>query len=321
VRFRQLQGESQVIHKPAASTSKTPEGLANLDAATSRRAELKAFLRARRAALAPEREGLSRGTRRLTPGLRREEVASLANVGLTWYTWLEQGRKINVSADTLRRVSRALRLSASDQVYLFTLAGLPPPPATRRPAGENLSIWQRVLDGFTSGPAVMFGPSFDVLAYNALWDVIYAFDGCHGPFAHNHVYRMFMDPRRLHLYADYDAVTHNMVGLLRAHYANHVGDPQFEQLVDELQRVSAAFARLWKDRQTQPLEMFALRLRHETLGRLALHVVRVPADTAPGALVFLGPPADAQSAAVLTKALWRVGRAAAGVARSRKKMR
>ena len=88
------------------------------------RNELKAFLRTRRAMLTPEAVGLPRGTRRLTPGLRREEVATLADVGLTWYTWLEQGRDINVSAAALTRIARALSLSATDETYLFSLMGL-----------------------------------------------------------------------------------------------------------------------------------------------------------------------------------------------------
>ena len=79
------------------------------------RIELKAFLRARRAALTPEAAGLPRGPRRLTPGLRREEVAALAQVGVTWYTWLEQGRAINVSAPALGRIARALSLSSTDE--------------------------------------------------------------------------------------------------------------------------------------------------------------------------------------------------------------
>src|SRR5262249_28544986 len=251
----------------------------------SRRSELKAFLRTRRAALTPERKGISPGQRRLTPGLRREEVATLANVGLTWYTWLEQGREINVSANTLRRVSQALKLSASDEIYLFKLAGLPAPAASPRDEIKDLSIWQNLLDGFTAGPAVMFDRAFDVLAYNGLWDLIYRFDDYDGPFARNHVYRLFAEPRRRRLYADYDAVAHNMVGLLRAHYADHVGDPRFEELVDALRAVSPEFTRLWDDRLTQPLETFALRLRHETLGLLALDAVRLSVDAAPDVLV------------------------------------
>ena len=92
--------------------------------ASMQRTELKAFLRTRRAALTPEAAGLPRGSRRLTPGLRREEVAALAEVGVTWYTWLEQGRAINVSAAALTRIARALSLSPTDEAYLFALMGL-----------------------------------------------------------------------------------------------------------------------------------------------------------------------------------------------------
>src|SRR5262249_36281778 len=115
--------------------------------ASARREELKAFLRARRASVTPEATGLPRGKRRLTPGLRREELAALAGVGVTWYTWLEQGREINVSADTLRRIARALGLSISDERYLFSLAGLPVPGSAsfRAPAPP---IVQLLLDGF-----------------------------------------------------------------------------------------------------------------------------------------------------------------------------
>src|SRR5262245_5508982 len=211
-----------------------------------RRAELGVFLRARRAAVLPEQAGMPRGKRRLTPGLRREEVAVLANMGVTWYTWLEQGRDINVSAKTLRQVSSALSLSASDEIYLFTLAGLPIPRDVRRADLKDPASLQGVLDGFTTGPAVMFGPTFDVLGYNRVWNFIYAIGSYRGPFARNHVYRLFMDPMRRRLYVDYEVVARHMVGLLRAQYADHVGAPEFRQLLDALTAASPEFARLWQ---------------------------------------------------------------------------
>src|SRR5699024_4918600 len=89
------------------------------------RLTLKEFLKTKRAQVSPESAGLPRGQRRRTPGLRREEVATLADVGVTWYTWLEQGRPIHPSAATLHRIAQALQLSRSDEGYLFALAGLP----------------------------------------------------------------------------------------------------------------------------------------------------------------------------------------------------
>src|SRR6476620_2961695 len=91
------------------------------------RSELADFLRTRRESLSPLDVGLPRGARRRTPGLRREEVASLAGVGLTWYTWLEQGRDIRVSAEVLARIAGALLLEAAERSYLFRLAGYEPP--------------------------------------------------------------------------------------------------------------------------------------------------------------------------------------------------
>ena len=96
-----------------------------------RRQEIRRFLMARRAAIAPDAVGLPGGVRRRTPGLRREEVASLAGIGVTWYTWFEQGRDIQVSAHSLERIARALRLSASDTEYLFALSRVPRVESTR----------------------------------------------------------------------------------------------------------------------------------------------------------------------------------------------
>src|SRR5215813_4585861 len=94
-----------------------------------RHQELAEFLRSRRARLAPEQVGLSRGTtRRRTPGLRREEVALLAGVSPEWYTWLEQGRDISVSVQFLESLARVLQLDDSERTYLFLLALRQPPP-------------------------------------------------------------------------------------------------------------------------------------------------------------------------------------------------
>ncbi|SUX86809.1 Uncharacterised protein [Citrobacter koseri] len=91
------------------------------------RKQLGAFLRARRESLDPQRMGLPRVGRRRTPGLRREEVAMLAEVGVTWYTWLEQGREVNPSESVLVGVANALQCSPLETRHLFVLAGLTPP--------------------------------------------------------------------------------------------------------------------------------------------------------------------------------------------------
>src|SRR5580658_9337157 len=91
----------------------------------TRRSELAAFLRSRRERISPECAGLPPGPRRRTAGLRREEVAQLSGVGLTWYTWLEQGRPINASTQVLDAIARTLRLDPAEHRHLYTLAQVP----------------------------------------------------------------------------------------------------------------------------------------------------------------------------------------------------
>src|SRR5689334_15098803 len=138
----------------------------------ARRDELAAFLRARRARVGPEAVGLPPGPRRRTPGLRREELAQLAGVGVTWYTWLEQGRPINASVQVLSAVARALRLDPAERDHLFRLAGTPAPPAD--PAAPVLDrTCQVILDGLDPMPAVISNGRFDVLLHNAAYDALF----------------------------------------------------------------------------------------------------------------------------------------------------
>lgn len=270
---------------------------------SARRDELKEFLRTRRAAISPEEIGLQRSKRRLTPGLRREEVAALAGVGLTWYTWLEQGREINVSGDTLRRVARALRLTATDEEYMFSLAGLEAPGNAAFDAALPAAV-QLVLDGFTMGPALVLGPMMDVLAYNALADHVYSFGAYEGPFAGNHLWRAVMDPARRQLYVTWEESVRNFIGLFRLHAAPHVEQPQYQELIAALCAASPDFTRIWNDRETRTLQPYELSLRHPRLGPLLLHSVRMRVENFPG-IIFLLPPADQATRAALTRATAR----------------
>ncbi len=272
-------------------------------APSGRRGELKAFLRARRAAIAPEMTGLQRSTRRLTPGLRREEVAALAGVGLTWYTWLEQGREINVSGETLRRVARALRLTAADEEYLFSLAGLEAPGNTAFEAALSPAV-QLVLDGFTVGPALVLGPTMEVLAFNAPAEEVYSFGDYEGPFASNHLWRAVMDPARRQLYVTWEESVRNFIGLFRLHAAPHVDHPRYKELIAALCAASPDFARIWSEQETRTLQPYELPLRHPRLGALRFHSVRLSIENFPGILFFL-PPADAATRAAFTRSTAR----------------
>ena len=215
----------------------------------TRRRELREFLRARRAALSPDLVGHAGGSRRRTRGLRREEVAMLADVGVTWYTWLEQGRDINVSAETLARIARALQLSPCDTTYLFTLAGVPRfEPAA--PSTTVESSLQTALDGYMVGPAFVVDTFFDVEAFNDLADGLFDFGGCSGPFARNHVWRTYMDPRRRALYTDWPSVARLSAATLRVRYAQHVENAYLRGLIASLIEGSEEFREVWNQHPT-----------------------------------------------------------------------
>ena len=130
-----------------------------------RRDELADFLRKRRAHLKPEEVGLPSGGRRRTPGLRREEVAHLAGVGTTWYTWLEQGREVRASLDVLEAISRALRLTPAERTHLVLLGrGEVPPPCK---SDERVSpTVKRLIENLGPNPAYVIGRRWDYLAWN-----------------------------------------------------------------------------------------------------------------------------------------------------------
>lgn len=147
------------------NSSSGNQGNANSE---QRRKELADFLRTRREKLKPEQVGITQGARRRTPGLRREEVAEIAGVGTTWYTWLEQARDIQPSGEVLRRLGQALRLSAAEMRHLFALAGKAMPSDLEAQDESVSDGLQRLLNNALKVPAVLIGGRWDVLALNDL---------------------------------------------------------------------------------------------------------------------------------------------------------
>jgi transcriptional regulator with XRE-family HTH domain len=271
------------------------------------RTELKAFLRARRAALTPEAAGLPRGPRRLTPGLRREEVATLAQVGVTWYTWLEQGRAINVSAAALTRIARALSLSPTDEAYLFALMGL-----TRTDVPEhhfNLPpVMREVLDLYQA-PAFVLDTVFNVLAWNRMAECLYDFGEFSGPFADNHLWNVFMNPARRRLYPDFENGALNLLGMFRMNQAAHPEDPRFHRLIEALTAASTEFVELWQRCHTAPLSAITVPFFHPEFGDLSIHSMRLPirdSDHVDRATAFFFAPANAATAASFARVARRL---------------
>src|SRR5919197_1954008 len=142
--------------------------LAHTNGTELRRRELGAFLRSRRERITPEQVGLRPSRRRRTPGLRREEVAQLAGVGVTWYTWLEQGRDIHPSAQVLDAIARTLQFDPHEHSHLFRLAGL----ATTTIANQCLELCptaQPLIDQLEPFPACVVNDRLDLLAFNRVY--------------------------------------------------------------------------------------------------------------------------------------------------------
>lgn len=238
------------------------------------RRELGDFLRSRRDRLRPEQVGVPATGRRRTPGLRREEVAVLAGVSLTWYTRLEQGRPINPSAQVLMAVARVLRLDETEQRHLRRLAGLP--LVTRRPAeGEDglVAALRPILDKLDPYPAVVQTASYDVLASNRAYRRLFT-DLNRLPAAErNCAKRFFTDPDWRRRYVDADLVARRMVATLRAVSAADADRPETAALVGELRSRSEQFARLWSRHDLLLPCPETKRLQHPLVGALELEFV------------------------------------------------
>jgi len=212
--------------------------------ATARRHELSAFLRSRRERISPEQVGLPATGRRRTPGLRREEVAQLAAVGVTWYTWLEQGRDIQVSTQVLDAVARALLLDRTERAHLFALAGADDPLPVTECATISPSV-RLVMDRLDPYPAVAISSRYDILAYNRAYTWLAGDLDAVPVQDRNVMWMVFTDTPFAQNLVDCDAARAGVVARFRASMADHAADPSWKTLVSRLRTVSPAFEEAW----------------------------------------------------------------------------
>ncbi|MGW8537921.1 helix-turn-helix transcriptional regulator [Rhodococcus qingshengii] len=237
------------------------------------RRELGGFLRSRRERLSPEDVGLPPTGRRRTPGLRREEVAVLAGVGVTWYSWLEQGRSINVSTQVISAVGRALQLDDSETQHLRRLAGMQPPtPEALSCNPALLSAIQPILDKLNPYPACLQTSLFDVVAHNQAYRWLFTDIDLLPTPDRNCAVQFFTDPQWRGRYLDPDIVATRMVARMRA-AASITASRGTPTVVDRLKEQSEEFARLWT-RHDVLLEHYEVKhLTSPLVGRLNLNFV------------------------------------------------
>jgi transcriptional regulator with XRE-family HTH domain len=255
-----------------------------------RRAELADFLRRRRAALQPDDVGLPGGGRRRTPGLRREEVAQLADVGATWYTWLEQGRDVRASVDVLEALARALKLTPAERTHLILLGRGEAAPQLEQPPEKASTPMRRLIESLDPTPAYLLGRRWDYLAWNRAATVLFGDLAAIPRPARNHLWQLFMDPRRRALMPDWPAHVRLVVAKFRADSARQLGDPAFEELIVALRQASPEFAKAWKRHEVAHSGQGRKELHHPEAGPLVFeHGVFHPSETPDQRLVVYSP--------------------------------
>src|SRR5919197_5248538 len=264
-----------------------------------RRAQLSDFLRTRRAKVAPEDVGLEANGRRRTPGLRREEVAQLTGVGLSWYTWLEQGRDIHPSAQVLDALARVLRLDTAERAHLFHLARIELPlPAGDYPREAPPEL-AALVDALVPHPAYLLGPRTDVLAWNSAASAVLE-EPQPGPDGQrNLLWWLFTAPGERG--EQWRATARSTLARFRAQHARRIGDDDFARLIDALNEASADFRTLWPRHEVLAEQLGTKTIEHPTLGTLRLHHLQsVPTSHPDLRLTQFAPADEATHAALAT---------------------
>jgi transcriptional regulator with XRE-family HTH domain len=257
------------------------------------RAELAAFLRARRAGVAPQQAGLPLTGQRRTPGLRRQEVAQLAGMSVDYYIRLEQGRGPQPSRQVLSALARALMLTAAERDYLFRMAGSVP-PLPQQPSREITPGIRHLLDSMPATPAYVVDAAYNVLAWNQL--ATHFIGNLAGHADRNMIRWTFRRSPTDVMWTDEDFLrfTRSTVADLRAGYARYPGDPEISSLVTEMLALSPEFAQMWAAHEVEVRGPMLKRVDHPLAGPMefecqVLHI----AETGQRLIVYCAAPGSA----------------------------
>ncbi|MGW4541478.1 helix-turn-helix transcriptional regulator [Streptomyces chartreusis] len=284
----------------AQQTTATADASHGTGASAIRRHELAAFLRHRREHIAPEQVGLPRGSRRRTPGLRREEVAQLAAVGVTWYTWLEQARDIQVSVQVLDALARTLMLDPSERSHLFQLAGaVDPTPATACPSVTP--AMRAVLEQLEPYPACLQNSRYDILAHNRTYGLLLCDLEAVPPEDRNCMILSYTNRDWQSSIVHLEETQRLMAARFRAAMAGHLGEPAWKMLLGRLRTESPAFREVWERHEVVSHRSKRKEFLNRHVGRILVdHTdLWLSPDVGPRMVTYV--PADEESAVRLGK--------------------
>ncbi|PQK90370.1 helix-turn-helix transcriptional regulator [Pantoea ananatis] len=209
------------------------------------RPKLEEFLRSKRATISPEEVGLTASSRRRTPGLRREEIAALAGVGVVWYTWLEQGRDISVSTSFLDNLSKVLKLDSTERNYLYLLAQQRLPAELGKTSSTVPPLILRLLKDLSYRPTYVLNLRWDILAWNKAAEALFNFSS-HAEQDRNFLWLLFNDELYRKLMQPFDDQLVQMVNSFRRDYAKSPYDHEINALIERLNESSLLFRELWQ---------------------------------------------------------------------------
>ncbi|WP_028549140.1 helix-turn-helix transcriptional regulator [Paenibacillus sp. UNC451MF] len=235
---------------------------------------LSAFLKAQRAKIAPESVGLVSGSRRRTPGLRREEVAQLAGVSATWYTWLEQGRDIKVSVSVLDCIAAALKLTVDERKYLFSLA---------MDTGSGTSLLQEdhpkispslqtILQELRNCPTIISDRRCQIVGWNQAASHIFL-DFEHIPVEQRNMIRLLFTRKEFRsLAVNWEHFVSGFLSIFRAYYGQYVDDEWYEQFLEEMKALHPDFHSLWEQSRVSSAPEVLIEFRHAKAGKMLFHL-------------------------------------------------
>ncbi len=264
----------------------------NTHVVPNRHTELAAFLLACRTRLTPADVGLPEGSasgRRRTPGLRREEVAQLSGVGVTWYTWLEQGRDISASSQVIDALARALLLTGDQHRHLRELAGLPSPEPAAPPA-DMLPRLQRLVDAAAPSPASVYDEHFDYLAWNQPYAQVRHDPGTLPASRRNMLWMMFTDPANRTRMVRWEPAARAVLSQFRAAAGRRPGDPRFAELTEALAEASPQFRDWWAEYPVRHFRPATIAVNHPRAGLIQLEMFQLRLVDQPGLVMVVQVP-------------------------------
>jgi transcriptional regulator with XRE-family HTH domain len=241
---------------------------------TTRLQTLSAFLKSKRAKIVPESIGLAPGSRRRTPGLRREEVAQLAGVSTTWYTWLEQGRDIRMSASVLDCIANALQLTADERKYVYALAlesGVEAASLKEEQTEISPSL-RKIMNELRFCPTIITDRRYFIVGWNEAASHVFL-DFEQVPIEQRNMIRLLFTRKELQrLAVNWDHFIMGFLAIFRAYYGQYMEDEWYDRFLKEMKLAHPDFDNLWRESEVKSAPEVLIEFRHAKVGKMLFNL-------------------------------------------------